>query len=144
MSSKWSKNSPVQKEPDVCRKPPDELPAAAPPFGERVFQAFTQYLIPGTPLSFIIQGYGDLNPTGVPGTWEQILTDGNDAVRLTLTSSPPWEEFNVSLEALRHGVAIDSQNFNNVEPRSMNPFRLPMQTYTIMGGNRIAQTEIMA
>ncbi len=142
MSSRFTKNSAVQKTPPLCRKPPDELPAVPAPFEERIFQAYMIVRGPGTPGPFSISGLAALHPTGAPFTWFAEIGTPPDAVRIQLETDAFLQLFDITLTKVRVGIPFGIHTFVDVVPKSITPFELPQVTFAPTGTNQLWQARL--
>ncbi len=142
MSSKFTKNSAVQKTPAVCRKPPEELPADPAPFEERIFQAYMIVRAPGTPGPFWIAGLAAIHPTFPPFTWFAQIGEPPDEVSIGLTTDASLQLFEIELTKLLNGIPIGSHTFANIRPKSLTPFELPQVTFAPAATSQLWEARI--
>jgi hypothetical protein len=122
MSTKFSKNSPVQKPPPVCKKPPDAPELPWPPLENQILIAYVHAYYPVHTPPFLFTAHLPIWPT-VPNTWEGISNNpGIHNVKVLVVFDPAAMTVDVELQLRQNSAPIKTVTFPNLHVPQPNKF----------------------
>ena len=129
MGSKFSKQSPVQKPPQVCKAPPppDQVPGQ--PFDLKHFQGFATWDSRNESEEYYLTGFLEMSPGPDPNTWTGETEAGSEHLRLVMVWHPTLALFGSTLFVMLEGGIEDTRIHMPTIARTMEPFDTGLVIY---------------